>query len=126
MVVYVTHNHLLEGFSKMKLRKKKPIVISSILACCSFMIATPHSTAEARHQKVGTEQVQMEGHVIQNTMTVNLPYTLSSEVITIIQGNPQYIQLNRKQIHFTQPGTYIIQTKGCLGTVDRYVFEITK
>lgn len=116
---------LLEGFSKMKVRKKEPIVIPGILVCCSFMMAAPYSAAEIEHPEVGTEQVQMEGNVIQNTMTVNQLYTLSSEVITIIQGDPQYIRLKGKQIHFTQPGTYIIQAKGCLGTVDRYVFEIT-
>ncbi|MED3078408.1 hypothetical protein [Bacillus wiedmannii] len=110
----------------MKLRKKKPIVIPSILACCSFMIATPYSAAEVGHPEVEMEQVQIEGNLIQNKMKVNGSYMLSSEVITIIQGNPQYIQLKRKQIHFTQPGTYVIQVKGCLGTVDRYVFEITK
>lgn len=84
------------------------------------------SAAEVEYQKVENGYAQIDGHVIQHGMKVNMTYTLSGEVVTVIHGNPEHMKLNKKQIHFTQPGTYIIQAKGCLGTVDTYIFKIIK
>ncbi|PGV91609.1 hypothetical protein COD87_32390, partial [Bacillus cereus] len=81
---------------------------------------TSVSAAEVERTKIKDASVQVDGHVIQNAMKVNVSYMLSGEVVTVIHGNSQYIKLKRKQIRFTQPGTYVIQAKGCLGTVDTY------
>ncbi|WP_305927838.1 hypothetical protein [Bacillus mycoides] len=84
------------------------------------------SAAEVERTKIENASVQVDGHIMQSMMKVNQSYMLSGEVVTVLHGNSQYIKLKRKQIYFTQPGTYVIQTKGCLGTVDTYVFKITK
>ncbi|AXY11538.1 hypothetical protein CUC43_33730 (plasmid) [Bacillus thuringiensis LM1212] len=84
------------------------------------------SAAEVEKTKMENVRVQVDGHVMQSTMKVNHSYMLSGEVVTVIHGNSQHIKLKRKEIRFTQPGTYVIQAKGCLGTVDTYLFKITK
>ncbi|PFK05217.1 hypothetical protein [Bacillus cereus] len=85
---------------------------------------TDVSAAEVEKTKMENVSVQVDGHVMQSTLKVNQSYLLSGESVTVIHGNSQSIQLKRKKIRFTHPGTYVIQAKGCLGTVDTYLFKI--
>ncbi|MFI8710217.1 hypothetical protein ACIGHG_25120 [Bacillus sp. NPDC077411] len=101
------------------------IILGTAIGLGAFT-TTNVSAAEVEQTKVEKASVQVEGHVLQSTLKVNQPYTLSGEVVNVVHGNSQHIKLNRKQIHFTQPGTYVVQAKGCLGTVDTYIFKVTK
>ncbi|MGG1149815.1 hypothetical protein [Bacillus wiedmannii] len=101
------------------------IVVATTIGLGAFS-TTNVSAAEVEKTKMENMGVQVDGHVMQSMMKVNQSYLLSSENVTVIHGNSQYIKLKRKEIRFTQPGTYVIQAKGCLGTVDTYLFKITK
>ncbi|PFE08054.1 hypothetical protein [Bacillus cereus] len=101
------------------------IVVATAIGFGSFF-TTNVSAAEVKKTTIENTSMQVEGHVMQNTLKVNQSYLLSGEVVTVIHGNSQHIKLKRKQVHFTQPGTYVLQAKGCLGTVDTYIFKITK
>lgn len=101
------------------------IVLATTIGLGAFA-TTNVSAAEVEKTKMENMSVQVEGHVIQSMMKMHESYTLSGEIVTVIHGNSQHIQLKRKEIRFTQPGTYVIQAKGCLGTIDTYLFNITK
>ncbi|EJR93117.1 hypothetical protein [Bacillus mycoides] len=101
------------------------IVLATTIGLGAFS-TTDVSAAEVEKTRMENVRVQVDGHVMQSTMKVDHSYLLSGEVVTVLHGNSQSIQLKRKEIRFTQPGTYVIQAKGRLGTVDTYLFKITK
>ncbi|EJR94920.1 hypothetical protein [Bacillus mycoides] len=101
------------------------IVLATAIGFGSFF-TTDVSAAEVKKTRMQNVRVQVDGHVMQSTVRVNHSYLLSGEVVTVLHGSSQHIQLKGKEIRFTQPGTYVIQAKGCLGTVDTYLFKITK